>query len=113
MTSPGDAPGGYDRYGFRVPLIVVSPWARRHYVSSVVQDHTSIMAFIERKWNLPAMTFRDANAQPMTDYFDFDSRVPGPPRLHPAPPLAPGLVKCHAAGLNPPLPPGTATTARR
>ncbi len=71
MTKAGDCPGGYDRYGFRVPLIVVSPWAKRNYVSRVVQDHTSITAFIERKWNLPAMTFRDANAHPMTDYFDF------------------------------------------
>ena len=73
-SAPGDVPGRYDRYGFRVPLIVVSPWARADYVSRVVQDHTSITAFIERKWNLPAMTFRDANADPMTDYFDFTRR---------------------------------------
>ena len=63
MLSAGDAPGDLYRYGFRVPLIVVSPWARPHYVSRVVQDHTSVAAFIERKWNLPAMTFRDANAR--------------------------------------------------
>ena len=71
MLGPGRPPGGYDRYGFRVPLIVVSPWAKPRYVSRVVQDLTSLTAFIERKWNLPAMTFRDANAHPMTDYFDF------------------------------------------
>ncbi len=107
MLQPGMMPGAYDRYGFRVPLIVVSPWARRNYVSHVTQDLTSITAFIERKWNLPAMTFRDANAAPMTDYFDF--RAPAfarPPRLAAAPALGPGLAKCHAAGLNPPLPPG-------
>jgi phospholipase C len=101
---PPLAPGGFDRYGFRVPLVVVSPWARTRYVSHVVQDHTSITAFIERKWNLPAMTFRDANAHPMTDYFDF--RKPSfstPPRLAAAPALAPGLARCRAAGLNPPL----------
>jgi phospholipase C len=105
-TKPGDAPGGYGRYGFRVPLIVVSPWTRRRYVSHVTQDLTSITAFIERKWNLPAMTFRDANAHPMTDYFDFRGRpaFAEPPRLHGAPPLGPGLAKCHAQGLNPPLP---------
>ena len=105
MLTSGDVPGAYNRYGFRVPLIVVSPWARRRYVSRVVQDHTSITAFIERKWNLPAMTFRDANAHPMTDYFDF--RHPTfrkPPRLHAAPPLGPGLEACKAAGLTPPLP---------
>ena len=73
---------------------------------------TSITAFVERKWNLPAMTFRDANAQPMTDYFDF--RKPAfatPPRLAAAPGLNPGVAKCHAAGLNPPLP-GTAGSSQ-
>jgi phospholipase C len=67
-----------------------------------------MLAFIERKWNLPAMTFRDANAAPMTDYFDF--RKPAfakPPALAPAPGLGPGLEECHAAGLNPPLPSGS------
>ena len=105
MLAPGDLPGAYDRYGFRVPLIVVSPWAKRNYVSNVVQDHTSILAFIERKWNLPAMTFRDANAQPMIDYFDFSKPAfARPPALHGGPGLSPGLAKCHARGLNPPLP---------
>ena len=105
MLAAGDLPGAYDRYGFRVPLIVVSPWAKPSYVSRVVQDHTSLDAFIERKWNLPAMTFRDANAQPMTDYFDFSKAAfAKPPALAAAPSLGPGLVKCHAAGLNPPLP---------
>jgi phospholipase C len=113
-TQPPLAPGGYNRYGFRVPAIVVSPWARKNYVSSVVQDHTSITAFIERKWNLPAMTFRDANAHPMTDYFDF--RHPAfakPPKLHNAPGLSAGLAKCKAAGFNPPLPgsPGGGSSA--
>ena len=101
----GDVPGAYDRYGFRVPLIVVSPWARTGYVSRVVQDHTSLGAFIEHKWNLPAMTFRDANADPMPGYFDFTrAAFARPPALAAAPPLSPGLARCHAAGLNPPLP---------
>jgi phospholipase C len=103
---PGNAPGIYDRYGFRVPLVVVSPWARKHYVSRVIQDHTSITAFIEHKWNLPAMTFRDANAHAMADYFSF--RKPNfhkPPKLHRMPGLQPGLRQCHHHGLNPPLKP--------
>jgi phospholipase C len=112
MLAPGDAPGSYNRYGFRVPLFVVSPWARPAYASSVVQDHTSMTAFIERQWNLPAMTFRDANANPMLDYFDF--RRPAfanPPHLAAAPPLGPGLARCQAEGLTPPLPSGSATAA--
>jgi phospholipase C len=105
--APPLRPGAFNRYGFRVPLCVVSPWARANYVSNIVQDHTSVTAFIERKWNLPAMTFRDANAHPMTDYFDF--RKPAfakPPKLAKAPRLGPGLALCHAQGYNPPLPPG-------
>jgi phospholipase C len=105
ILASGDFPGAYDRYGFRVPLIAVSPWAKPGYVSSVVQDHTSLTAFIERKWNLPAMTFRDANADAMTDYFDFSrAAFAKPPPLAAAPSLAPGLARCHTAGLNPPLP---------
>jgi phospholipase C len=101
---PPLAPGGFDRYGFRVPTIVVSPWARPGYVSRVVQDHTSITSFIRHKWNLPALTFRDANAAPMTDYFNFKhAAFATPPRLAAAPALAPGLARCRAAGFNPPL----------
>jgi phospholipase C len=96
-------PGGFNRYGFRVPLLVVSPWARANYVSRVVQDHTSILAFIERKWNLPALSFRDANAHPLTDYFDFKRPAfAKPPKLAAAPAMAPGLAACERAGLTPP-----------
>jgi len=105
LTNPHEplAPGGYDRYGFRVPLLVISPWARAKYVSTITQDHTSILAFIERKWNLPALTFRDANAHPLTDYFDFASPAfAKPPKLAAAPAMKPGLELCKAAGLTPP-----------
>lgn len=66
-----DEPGGYDRYGFRVPAVVVSPYARRNHVSHRVRDHTAVMKFIETKWNLPALTFRDANADALLDCLDF------------------------------------------
>ena len=102
-TQPKLAPGTYDRYGFRVPSIVVSPWAKAGYTSRRVQDLTSITAFIERKWNLPAMTFRDANADPMTDYFNFShATFAQPPKLHAMPGLNGGLAECHRAGLTPP-----------
>ncbi len=102
---PGSQPGGYDRYGFRVPLIAVSPFARRGYVSRVVQDHTSTLAFIERTWNIGAITLRDANAADLTDYFDFGrAAFRQPPRLAHAPAIAPGLTVCHAHGENPPTP---------
>ena len=64
-------PGGFDRYGFRVPLIVISPYVKKGYVSHNVYDHTSITRFIEAKFKLPALTNRDANADPLMDFFDF------------------------------------------
>ena len=70
---PPDEPGGYDRYGFRVPCLVASPYARPAHVSSVVYDHTSILATIEHKWNLPALTRRDAAASPLTDFVDLSA----------------------------------------
>ncbi len=75
---------GFARYGFRVPSVVVSPYARRHHVSHVLHDHASILAMIERKWNLPALTYRDANANDLTDFLDFGAlaaRRPTFPRL--------------------------------
>jgi phospholipase C len=112
ITSSDDESGGvplvsgaFNRYGFRVPLFVISPWAKAGYVSQIVQDHTSIDAFIERKWNLPAMTYRDANAHPMTDYFDFTAPAfRDPPRLASAPTLTKGLAECTRLGYTPPLP---------
>jgi phospholipase C len=61
----------FDRLGVRVPLIVVSPYARRKQVSHVVGDHTSILRFVELLHDLPALTGRDANANAMLDMFDF------------------------------------------
>jgi len=86
---PGSEPGGYDRYGFRVPAVIVSPYARRNYVSPVVRDHTAILKFIERKWNIGALTLRDANADDLFDCLDFDSPPAflAPPAL-PTPALA-------------------------
>jgi phospholipase C len=63
--------GAFHRYGIRVPLIVVSPWVKKHYVSHRVYDHTSVLRFIQAKFNLPALSSRDANADPMFDFFDF------------------------------------------
>jgi phospholipase C len=76
---PGDTAGGYDMYGVRVPAVVASPYCRRNGVSDVVHDHTSVLATIEAKWNLPALTFRDANANTVMDFLDLGR----PPDLTP------------------------------
>ncbi len=68
--TPGDRPGGYDIYGVRVPAVVVSPYSKPNAVTDVIHDHTSVLATIEAKWNLPALTYRDANAATVMDFLD-------------------------------------------
>lgn len=58
--------------GYRVPLMVVSPYARKHYVGHTVTDYTAILKLIETRFALPALTKRDANAWNMTGMFNFN-----------------------------------------
>jgi phospholipase C len=71
--------GDFGRYGFRVPVFVVSPYAKAQFVSHVVHSHASILRFIEARFGLPALSRRDANADAMFDMFDFAN----PPFLTP------------------------------
>jgi phospholipase C len=69
----GDLPNGprrYDQYGFRVPAVIVSPYARPDYVCSEILDHTSVLRLLQQKWNLPALTARDAAASSPLDALD-------------------------------------------
>jgi len=60
--------------GYRVPLIVISPYAKKNFVSHAVADHTAILKFIETRFNLPALTARDAAQLDMsTEFFDFNN----------------------------------------
>ncbi len=96
---PGDVPGDYARYGFRVPAVVVSPWAKRNYASHVVHDHTSILSFLEHKYNLPALTGRDGAADNLMDALDFSGPMPfAKPPVLPAPKNRTGRPLCRAAG---------------
>jgi phospholipase C len=56
--------------GYRVPLIVVSPFAKKHYVSHTVADTTAILKMIETRFNLPPLTKRDAAQPDMSEFFD-------------------------------------------
>ncbi|HEV2241346.1 MAG TPA: alkaline phosphatase family protein [Streptosporangiaceae bacterium] len=82
-------PRGYDRYGFRVPAVIVSPYARPGYVCSETLDHTSVLKLVEQKWNLPPLTRRDAAAASPLGALDLESPPAflNPPSL-PAPSLA-------------------------
>jgi phospholipase C len=97
--APG-ARAAWDTYGLRVPAYVISPFARRDYVSHVTHDHTSVLRFIETKFNLGALTRRDANADNLLDCFDFRrAAFLEPPIL-----AAPGLPKT-GSKCSPEIPP--------
>jgi phospholipase C len=101
----GDQPGSYSMYGPRVPAVVVSPYSRPGAVTNVVHDHTSTLATIEAKWNLPALTYRDANASTVMDFLDL--RRPAfaePPVLVPPGSVAPGEETCLQDGQRQPPP---------
>jgi phospholipase C len=115
IVLPGELPyDGFARYGFRVPAVVASPYAKRHHVSHVLHDHTSILAMIERKWNLPALTFRDANANDLVDMLDLDALAAREPTFPVLPPLAapgntPAALACSVNGPGTIPPPGSIT----
>jgi phospholipase C len=73
IVAADTGPSTYDRLGFRVPAVIVSPYARPGYVTSQVYDHTSILKLIERKWNLPPLTRRDAAAIDPLDALDLQN----------------------------------------
>jgi phospholipase C len=89
-SPPVDANGNpaglaFDEEGIRVLLIAVSPYAKKGYVGHHLYDHTSITRFIEAKFDLPALTARDANAEPPMDLFDFSKPTFASPPSIPVP----------------------------
>jgi phospholipase C len=80
-----------DGYGFRVPALLVSPYARAGYIDHTQLDVTSLLRFIEDNYALPSLTARDAQAQSIIGAFDFSQ-----------PPRAPAIVA--AARPTPPAP---------
>jgi phospholipase C len=59
-------------YGFRVPMIVISPYAKPAYISHVPHDFGSILHFIESTFNLPSLGYADAAADDLSDCFNFN-----------------------------------------
>jgi len=98
--APGNVPGGYDIYGPRVPAVVVSGYAKPHSVTNVVHDHTSILATIQAKWNLPAMTYRDANAATLADFLSTSVTFPEAPKLAAPSNLAASEQACDSSALK-------------
>ena len=78
------APPQIDNLGLgpRVPLIVISPYAKAGYISHQLGEFSSFVKFIERNWSLPDLGQRDANPNisDLFDYFDFN-QAPLPPLI--------------------------------
>ncbi len=102
-VKPGHLRPRFDHLGLRVPLIMVSPWVKRGYVSHEVTSHSSLLRLVQARFDLPALTRRDANANPPLDMFDFASS----PRLEvpdlPTPHVEPGRsTRCEEAAARVP-----------
>jgi phospholipase C len=66
----------YDGLGMRIPMLIVSAYAKKHYVSEVHYEHGSILKFVENLFGLPRLSASDTRANSPTDCFDFSK----PPR---------------------------------
>jgi len=79
-TAPDDfAADGFDQLGFRVPGMVIGPYAKAGYVSSVQYDHTSALKHVENLFGLEPLTMRDAAATDLIDCLDLDRLERGEP----------------------------------
>ncbi len=84
-------PGDFNRTGYRVPLLVVSPFTKKGMVSHTVADFTAILKFIETRFNLPNLTERDKAQMDMQEFFSFDTP---PTPTPPTPPLQSLNMRC-------------------
>lgn len=84
-------PGDFTRTGYRVPMIVISPFAKKNYVSHNQADSTAILKFIETRFGLPNLTARDKAQIDMTEFFDFANK---PWAVPPTPPAQPANLSC-------------------
>src|SRR4029077_20148215 len=90
-AAAGDKDG---RLGFRVPCVVISPYARRSFIAHGQYDHTSILKMIEWRFGLPPLSVRDQTAGNLADVLDFSApnvavpafTVPSGPFSGPCPP---------------------------
>jgi phospholipase C len=78
---------GFDQLGFRVPVVVAGPYVKQGFVSSVVRDHTSLLAHLDRMFGLEPLTARSAAAADLGELIDtarLAARDPAPAAALPA-----------------------------
>jgi phospholipase C len=71
----------YQQRGFRVPCVLVSPYARRGRVAHGTYDHTSILKLVEWRWGLAPLSVRDAQASNLAAALDFSRRNLAAPKI--------------------------------
>jgi phospholipase C len=89
-ANSSDAPalqGFAAQLGFRLPNIVISPFARKHFVSHAPMDHTAVIKFVENRFigGSTHLTARDAAQPDLLEFFDFTGRPWATPPTPPAP----------------------------
>lgn len=101
-------PPQMDAYGYgpRVPLLVISQYAKHGYVTHQQGDLTGMLRFVEERFNLVHLTARDHFTGDMSDAFDFSQRA-NPPLIIPVPQNLPEKAIFRTCGYPPsvPLPP--------
>jgi phospholipase C len=78
--------------GYRVPLLVISPFSKKNYVSHTVADYTAWLKLVETRFDLPNLTKRDEAQMDMTEFFDF-TNIPW--KTPPVPPTQPTSGQCY------------------
>ena len=84
------APPSVDNFGFgpRVPLLIISPWAKPGYVTHTTLEFSSVLKFVEQRFDLDPLTARDSQSNDLFDSFDFNQE--------PLPPLILSTRQCPA-----------------
>ena len=95
ILGPNDFSGidNFTLSGFRVPMFVASPFSKKNFVSHTPMDFTAALKLIETRFNLPALTARDASMPDMTEFFDFTTNT-GPWATPPTPPAQNLTLPC-------------------
>ncbi|MCU1429837.1 MAG: Phospholipase 3 [Actinomycetia bacterium] len=96
------APPQVDSFGlgFRVPALLISPFAKRGVVDHTQLDHTSVLKFIEDNWRLTALSTRDAKANNVLSALDFH-QFPRPAELLPSEQPSPIIISGRAGIIYP------------
>jgi phospholipase C len=86
-------PPKMDQYGegFRVPTVVISPWAKHHFIDHTQYEFASMLRLAEVSFNLPTLGTRDVKSNDMMNSFDF-GQAPQPPLIEPANFVGPASV---------------------